>query len=65
MMLPEQCGHIVAKVHATVTTELRVFIDGKDQGYSFRTPKKYKPAKQAFWCPRNLHGIVWNSGHLD
>ena len=48
-----------------VIMELGVFTDGKVQGYSFRPPKKYKPTKQAFWCKRNLHGIVWNSGRLD
>ena len=42
-----------------------VFIDGKVQGYSFCPPEKYKPTKQAFWCSRNLHGIVWKSGRLD
>ena len=42
-----------------------VFIDGKILGYSFRPPKKYKPKKQAFWCSRNLLGIVRNSGLLD
>ena len=41
------------------------FLDGKNQGYSFRPPKKYKPTKQAFPCTRNLHRFVWNSGCLD
>ena len=45
-----------------VFKDLRICIDGKVQGYSFRHPKKYKPTKPAFWCTRNLHGIVWNSG---
>ena len=27
--------------------------------------KKYKPARQAVWCTRKFHGIVWNSGRLD
>ena len=44
---------------------LGVFIDGNVQGYSCRPPKKYKPTKQAFWCTRNMHGIVWNSGRLE
>ena len=44
---------------------MRVFFDGKVQGHSFLPPKKYKPTKQAFWCTRNLHGIVWNSRRLD
>ena len=48
-----------------ITKELGVFTDGKLQGYSFRPPKKYKPTKQAYWCAKNLHGIVWNSGRLD
>ena len=45
--------------------ELGVFSDGKVQGYSFRFLKMYKPTKQAFWCTRNVHRIVWNSGRLD
>ena len=48
-----------------VKKELGVFIDGSVKGHSFRPPKKYKPTKQAVWCTRNLHGIVWNDGHLD
>ena len=45
--------------------ELGVCIDGKFQGCSFRPPKKYKLTKQAFWCTRNLHGIVGENGRLD
>ena len=48
-----------------VFKEMGVFIDGKVQGHSFQPPKKQKPTKQAFWCTRNLHRIVWNSGRLD
>ena len=48
-----------------IIKEYRVFIDSHFQGYPFRPPKKYKPTKQAFWCRRNLHGIVWNKGCLD
>ena len=48
-----------------VFRELGVFNSDKVQGYSFRPPKKYKPTKRAFWCTRNLLGIVWNSGRLD
>ena len=47
-----------------VSEELGLFFDGEFQGYSFRPAKKYKPRKQAFWCTRNLRGIVWNSGRL-
>ena len=45
--------------------DLGVFNDGKGKGYSFQPPKNYKPTKQSFWCTRNFHGIVWNSGRLD
>ena len=38
--------------------ELGVFIDGKFQGYSFRTPRKYKPTKQAFWSKNEMCGTV-------
>ena len=48
-----------------VIEELGVLIDGKVQVYSFCPPKKYKPTKQAFWCTKNLHGIMWNSRRLD
>ena len=51
--------------YKNVIKEKGVFIDGKVHGYSFRPPKKYKPTKQAFWCRRSLHGIVWNSALLD
>ena len=44
--------------------ELGVLMDGKVQGYLLRPPKKYKPTKQAFWCTKKLHGIVWSSGRL-
>ena len=32
--------------------------------YTLFVIQKYKPAKQAFWCTRNSHGFVWNSGSL-
>ena len=48
-----------------IIKELGVFIDGKVQGYSFRPREKYKLIKQTFWCTKNLHEIVWISGHLD
>ena len=35
---------------------------GKIQGYSFLPAKNYTPTKQAVWCTRNLHKILWNSG---
>ena len=48
-----------------VIKEMGVRFDGDVQGYSFCPLEKYKPTKQLFWCTRNLHGIVWNSGRLD
>ena len=47
-----------------VIKELGGFINGNVQGYSFRSPKKCQPTKQAVWCTRNLHQIVWISGRL-
>ena len=55
--------------------KLGVFIEGKIQGYSFCPPKKYKGysfcpprkykrTKQAFWCTKILHRIVWNGRRL-
>ena len=40
-------------------------MDGEVKEYSFRPPKNYKPQKQAFWCTRNLQGIMWKSDCLD
>ena len=34
-------------------------------GFFISPSKKYKPAKQAGCCTRNLQKIVWNSGCLD
>ena len=31
----------------------------------FVLQKKYKHTKQAFWCTRILHGLVWKSRSLD
>ena len=48
-----------------VFKQLGTLFDNKDLAYSFRPPKKDKPPKQAFWCSRNFHRILWNSGCLD
>ena len=48
-----------------VFMDLRVFVHGNVQGYSFRPPRRYKPSKQAVCCTKILHGIVWNSGRLN
>ena len=44
---------------------LGVLIIVKIQGSFFCPPKKWKYTKRAFWCTKNLHGTVWNSGRLD
>ena len=49
----------------SVFKELGFLIDSKVQGYSFCLRETYKPTKQAFWCKKNLHGFLWNSGRLD
>ena len=41
-----------------VVKELPYFKNIKVQGYSVRPPKMCNLTKQAFWCPRNLQGIV-------
>ena len=48
-----------------VIKELGVFLMGMFRDTLFILQKRYKPTKQAFWCTRNLPGIVWNSGSLD
>ena len=45
--------------------EMGVFTYGIVQGSSLRLPRKYKPVKQAVWCTKYLHGIVWNSERLN
>ena len=56
---------VIELPHKNFIKEIGVFIDGKFQGYSFRPPKKNKPTNKAFWCKRNLDGIVWNSWRID
>ena len=48
-----------------VISEWGLFMDGKNQSYSIRSPKKHKPTKHAFWCTKILHRHVWNKGCLD
>ena len=45
--------------------QLGAFSDGNVHGCSIRSPKKYKPTKQAVCCTNNLDRIVWNGGRLD
>ena len=48
-----------------IIEELRIFIDGSVQGFSFCPPKTFKPNKQTKWNKRHLHGIAWSCGKLD
>ena len=48
-----------------IIKELGLFIDGSVQGFSFCSPKTFKPNKQSSWNTKHLHGIAWSSGKLD
>ena len=48
-----------------IIEELRLFIDGSVQGFSFCPPKSFKPNKQTTWNTSHLHGMAWSSGKLD
>ena len=48
-----------------VIKELGLFIDGSRQGFSFSTPKSFKPNKQTTWNTKSFHGNAWSSGKLD
>ena len=47
-----------------IKNELGLFIDGFQQGFSFRPPKTFKPNKQTTWNTGHLIGIAWSSGKL-
>ena len=46
-----------------IVQELEVYKDGQTVGYSFLSPKKFKPTSQPFCCTQHLHGINWSSGY--
>ena len=48
-----------------IIKELRLFIDGSVQRFSFCPPKTFKPNKQTTWNTSHLNGIEWSSGKLD
>ena len=48
-----------------IIKELRLFIDGFVQGFSFCPPKTFEPNKKNTWNTRNLDEIAWSSGKLD
>ena len=48
-----------------ILKQLRLFIDGSLQGFSFCLSKTFKPIKQTTWNTSLLHGIAWSSGKLD
>ena len=48
-----------------VIKELGLFIDGPLQGFSFCTPKIFRPNKQTAWNTGHLHGITRSTGKMD
>ena len=48
-----------------IIKELGLCIDCSIQGFSFCSPKTFKPNKQTTWNASLLHGIAWSSGKLD
>ena len=48
-----------------IIKELGLYIGGSVQGFSFCSPKSFKPKKQTIWNTSHLHGIAWSSGKLD
>ena len=48
-----------------IIKELRLFIDGSLQGFSFCPPKTFKTHKQTTWSKNHQHEIAWSSGKLD
>ena len=47
-----------------IIKELRIYIDGSVQGFSFCPPTSFKTNKQTTWNTSHLHGIAWSSGKL-
>ena len=48
-----------------IIKELRLFIDGFVQGFSFCPPKTINPNKKTTWNTSRLSEIAWSSGKLD
>ena len=48
-----------------IIKELRLFIDGSLQGFSFCPPKTFTLNKQTSRNTKHLHGIAWSSGNVD
>ena len=48
-----------------IIRELGLYIDRSAQGFSFFSPKSFKPNKQTTWITSHLHGIAWSSGKLE
>ena len=55
----------IVLIEKDTSKELRLYIDGSLQGFSFRPPKTCKPNKHTTWNTSHLHGIAWNSGKLE
>ena len=45
--------------------ELGLFIDGSLQGFSFCTPKTFRPKKHTAWNTGHIHGITRSIGKMD
>ena len=48
-----------------IIKELRLFIDGSLQKFSFCPPKTFKPNTQTTLNKNHLQGIAWSSGKLE
>ena len=48
-----------------IIKDLTLFLDGSLRGFSFCSPKTFKPNKQTTWITTHLHGPAWSSGKLD
>ena len=55
----------IALTEKNIIKEMRLFIDGSVQGFSFCPPKTFKHNKETTWNTSHLHGIAWSSGKLE
>ena len=52
-------------IEKNIVKELRLYIDGYLQGFSYCPPKTFEPNKQTTWNTSHLHGTAWSSGKLE
>ena len=55
----------IEQTEKNIIKELGLFIDGSSKGFSFCSPKTFKPRKQTTWNTSHLHGSAWSSGKFD